>query len=80
MTERHPDPSELDPAGEPGAEAPGADRPEDATVIPVGGGHENAAQGGYDVVVGEAMDGTGVTSSASSFTRIRVLWRGESRW
>ena len=55
MTERHPDPSELDPAGEPGAEAPGADRPEDATVIPVGGGHENAAQGGYDVVVGRGL-------------------------
>ncbi|MCK6094889.1 3-dehydroquinate synthase [Micrococcus sp. 2A] len=55
MTERHPDPSELDPAGEPGADAPGADRPEDATVIPVGGGHENAAQGGYDVVVGRGL-------------------------
>jgi len=51
MTERQPDPSELDPAAPP-APVEGA---QDATVIPVSGGGANPAGGGYDVVVGRGL-------------------------
>lgn len=51
MTEHQPDQS--DPIAEPSAAAP----EQDVTVIPVAGGPENRAGGGYDVVVGRGLLG-----------------------
>jgi len=55
MPERQPDTSELDPADLSAEAATPAAVVDDATVIPVAGGQENAVNGGYDVVVGRGL-------------------------